>query len=182
MTELNLIELIVRGLETQLQDYVEVRNPTTRAQLIQVLSQLEERYSSREIQVSRMNGSRERRDRDVRLISTEERRQRNWKDAEVVDRPNDRRNNKGTYGNGPWKKKRNQRFESRNRFDRNNSRFNSNNGRCQCRNRGPSEHFIRGNGKEGGRLNSLRVRFDQDDQAQTVTNPLIDFQLYAYLQ
>ncbi|GFV98592.1 hypothetical protein TNCV_1452781, partial [Trichonephila clavipes] len=34
MKELNLVQHIVSGLETQVQNYVEVRNPTTRAQLI----------------------------------------------------------------------------------------------------------------------------------------------------
>ncbi|GFS77555.1 hypothetical protein TNCV_321071 [Trichonephila clavipes] len=43
MTELNLIQHIVSRLEPQVQDYVEVRNLSTRAQLIQVLSKFEER-------------------------------------------------------------------------------------------------------------------------------------------
>ncbi|GFX42168.1 hypothetical protein TNCV_2135811 [Trichonephila clavipes] len=91
MTELNLIQPIVSRLETQVQDYIEVRNPTTRARLIQVIS----------------------------------------------------------------------KFKA------------SNNRRYQSRNRGPSENFIRWDPRHGGRLNSLRVRVDQDDPSQNVRNPPI---------
>ncbi|GFW50952.1 hypothetical protein TNCV_3592341 [Trichonephila clavipes] len=61
MTELNLIHHIVSRLEPQVQDYVEFRNPTTRATLLQMISKFEERYSCRETQGSRMNFNRERR-------------------------------------------------------------------------------------------------------------------------
>ncbi|GFT63423.1 hypothetical protein TNCV_1780551 [Trichonephila clavipes] len=62
-----------------------------RAQLIQVLSKFEERYSCREIQGPKIIENRERRDRDIRWMSNNERIQSNWRDAEVVHRPNDRR-------------------------------------------------------------------------------------------
>ncbi|PRD29242.1 UNVERIFIED_CONTAM: hypothetical protein NCL1_30003 [Trichonephila clavipes] len=74
-----------------------------------------------------MNYSRERRDWDVRRMSTDVRRNRNWRDAEVMDRPNDRRDNcRSTYGNGPQENQRNHGFQNRNRFDRDNRGFDSN--------------------------------------------------------
>ncbi|GFS83921.1 hypothetical protein TNCV_2363541 [Trichonephila clavipes] len=84
------------------------------------------------------------------------------RDAEVAHRPNDRRNSyRGNYVNGP---QRNQGFESRNRFDRDNQGLNNNNnGKYLSRNRGPSEHFSRGDRRHGGRLLTLKVKDDQDD-------------------
>ncbi|GFU07937.1 hypothetical protein TNCV_2271561 [Trichonephila clavipes] len=50
-------------------------------------------------QVSSNNYNRERRDWDVRRMSTDERKNRNWRNPEVVDRPNDRRGSyRSTYG------------------------------------------------------------------------------------
>ncbi|GFT70559.1 uncharacterized protein TNCV_1133201 [Trichonephila clavipes] len=121
----------------------------------------------RETQGSRTNYSSERRDWDVLRMSTEERRNRNWRNAEVLDRQNDRRNNyRSTCGNGPH---RNHGYENRNRFDRDNRGFESSNGRYQFRNRGPIDNFNRRDRRQGGRLNSLRVRVDQDDQSQNNT-------------
>ncbi|GFW10531.1 uncharacterized protein TNCV_893261 [Trichonephila clavipes] len=88
----NLMSTHISRLELQVQDYVEVRNPTTKAQLIQVLSKFEKRYSCREMQGSRRNSSTERQDWDVNRMSNDERIRGNWTDAEVVPRPNDRRN------------------------------------------------------------------------------------------
>ncbi|GFS61482.1 uncharacterized protein TNCV_4312051 [Trichonephila clavipes] len=62
MFEEGLVEHILARLEPQVDDYVEVRNPTTRAKLLQVISKFEERYSSRENQGSKVNYSREKRD------------------------------------------------------------------------------------------------------------------------
>ncbi|GFV30814.1 hypothetical protein TNCV_3261451, partial [Trichonephila clavipes] len=146
---------------------VKVKNPTTRAQLTQV-SKFEEKYSGKEMQGSRVNKNRERRDWDMRQMSIDDSRQRNWSDADVVHRQNDRRNSyRGNYGNGSQRKQRNQGFESRNRFDRDNQRFNNNNGKYQYRNRRPRENFSRENQRHGGRLNVLKVL---DDQSQSIKN------------
>ncbi|GFV82557.1 transposable element Tcb2 transposase [Trichonephila clavipes] len=50
MTEQKLIEHIANRLEPQVLDYVVVRNPTSRFQLLQVILKFEERYSARETQ------------------------------------------------------------------------------------------------------------------------------------
>ncbi|GFT53665.1 hypothetical protein TNCV_1918141 [Trichonephila clavipes] len=51
-------------------------------------------------------------------MSKDDHRPRNWRNAEVVHRQNDRRNSyRGNYENGP---QRNQGFQSRNRFDSDN--------------------------------------------------------------
>ncbi|GFS61125.1 uncharacterized protein TNCV_4956221 [Trichonephila clavipes] len=101
-------------------------------------------------------------------MSIDDSRQRNWSDADVVHRQNDRRNSyRGNYGNGSQRKQRNQGFESRNRFDRDNQRFNNNNGKYQYRNRRPRENFSRENQRHGGRLNVLKVL---DDQSQSIKN------------
>ncbi|GFT58804.1 hypothetical protein TNCV_147021 [Trichonephila clavipes] len=90
MTELNLIQHIVRHLILQIQDYVEVRNRMSRAELLQVLSQFEERYSAKKAQGSSKNYNRKIRYWDVRRKSSYDRRNRNWRDVEGLDRQNDR--------------------------------------------------------------------------------------------
>ncbi|GFT55828.1 hypothetical protein TNCV_1215401 [Trichonephila clavipes] len=77
MIELNLIQHIVSHLELQIQDYVEVRNPMSRAQLLQVLSQIEERNSAKKAQGSSKNYYRKIRYWDVRRKSSYDRRNRN---------------------------------------------------------------------------------------------------------
>ncbi|GFT60758.1 hypothetical protein TNCV_3286711 [Trichonephila clavipes] len=77
MSEEGLVEHILVRLVPQVQDYVEVRNPTTRAQLLRVISKFEERHSSRETQGSRTNYNRERRDWDGRRMSTDDHRNKN---------------------------------------------------------------------------------------------------------
>ncbi|GFV99911.1 hypothetical protein TNCV_5082701 [Trichonephila clavipes] len=107
MTELNLIQHIVGHLELQIQDYVEVRNPSSRAQLLQVLSQFEERYSAKKTQGPSKNYNRKRRYWDVRRKSSYDRRNRNWRDVEGLDRQNDSTHFKFKYpkngqrGNAP---------------------------------------------------------------------------------
>ncbi|GFV52534.1 uncharacterized protein TNCV_1918521 [Trichonephila clavipes] len=56
MSEEALVEHIFIQLEPQVQDYAEVRNPTTTAKLLQVMSKFEERYPCKEKQGSRSNG------------------------------------------------------------------------------------------------------------------------------
>ncbi|GFX37443.1 uncharacterized protein TNCV_3106951 [Trichonephila clavipes] len=137
-----LVEHILAQLEPQVQDYVEIRNPSTRAQLLQVISKFEERYSSRETQDSRASYNRDRKNWDVRRMSTDECRNRNGRNVEVYDLQNNRREGyRDTYWNGLQKNQRNHGFENRNRFDRDNRGFDSNNGRYQSRNRGPSDNF-----------------------------------------
>ncbi|GFV43527.1 hypothetical protein TNCV_1500591 [Trichonephila clavipes] len=99
MTERNLIEHIINRLEPQVLDCVEVRDPITRSKLLQVVSKFQERYSAKETQGS-SNNNRERRDWDAHQRSPDDRRNRNWRDAEVFDRQNDRRDtNKSAYRN-----------------------------------------------------------------------------------
>ncbi|GFX61166.1 hypothetical protein TNCV_4565611 [Trichonephila clavipes] len=69
----------------------------------------------------------------MRRMSNNEQILRNWRDAEVVRRPNDRRDiYRGNYGNGPQRNQRNQGLLSRNMFDRDNQRFNNNNGKLSA--------------------------------------------------
>ncbi|GFY31576.1 hypothetical protein TNCV_4694201 [Trichonephila clavipes] len=125
MTEFNLIQHIVSRLEPQVQDYVEAGKRRVRKYYIK-----------------------ERRDWDVRRMSTDEHRNRNWRDAEVGDRPHDRRNSyRSTYGNGTSEETRIREQESVLQRYR---RFNSNNGRYQSRNKGPSENFNREDRRYGG--------------------------------
>ncbi|GFW39665.1 uncharacterized protein TNCV_3188361 [Trichonephila clavipes] len=139
MTEMNLIQHIVSRLEPQVQNYVEVRNPSTRAQLLQVISKFDEKYSSRETQGSRTNYNMERRDWDMLRMFTKDRRNRNWRNADDLDQQNDKRDNyRSTYGNVP---QRNHLLQNRNRFGRNTHGFDISNGRYQSRNRGSSENF-----------------------------------------
>ncbi|GFT58794.1 hypothetical protein TNCV_146961 [Trichonephila clavipes] len=62
----------------------------SRAQLLQVLSQFEERYSAKKAQGSSKNYNRKRRYWDVRRKSSYDRRNRNWMHVEGLDRQNDR--------------------------------------------------------------------------------------------
>ncbi|GFW11195.1 hypothetical protein TNCV_5132061 [Trichonephila clavipes] len=60
------------------------------------------RIIMREIQGSKMNYNSDRRDWYVRRRSSDDHRNRNWRDREVVDQPNGKRDNyRNTYGNGP---------------------------------------------------------------------------------
>ncbi|GFX16483.1 uncharacterized protein TNCV_22541 [Trichonephila clavipes] len=111
MPEEALVDHIFVHLEPQVQDYVEVRNPTTTAQLLEVLAKFEER---------------------------------------------------GNYESG---RQRNQWFESRNELNGDDRRFDRGH---QSGNRVQSEHFSRGNQRQGGRLNVLKVKDDQIDQSQLV--------------
>ncbi|GFW42616.1 uncharacterized protein TNCV_4258091 [Trichonephila clavipes] len=91
----------------------------------------------------------------------------NWRNSEVVHRPNSGRNDyRGNYQNS---RQGNQWFESRNRFQNDDRKFNDrgyqfkNRGqnddfnRGDQRNRGSSENFSRGSRKQMGRLNVLKV-------------------------
>ncbi|GFW98054.1 uncharacterized protein TNCV_1203551 [Trichonephila clavipes] len=111
------------------------------------MAKFKERYSCKETQCSRSRENLGRHDWYVRRMSNDDGRRRNWRDAEVVYRPNDRRNSyRGNNENMvlTHRSQRNQAFESGNRYNRDNQRFNTNNGVYQSRNRGPSKNFSRG--------------------------------------
>ncbi|GFY32088.1 uncharacterized protein TNCV_2622251 [Trichonephila clavipes] len=61
MSEEALVDLIFVRLEPQVQDYVEARNPQNTAQLLEVLSKFEERYSCKTMRGSRNSDNKERR-------------------------------------------------------------------------------------------------------------------------
>ncbi|GFV29059.1 hypothetical protein TNCV_4904321 [Trichonephila clavipes] len=149
MTEQNLMEHVVKLLEHQVLDYVEVRNPTTRSQLLQVVSNFEERYWTIENQD---------------LSNNIKRRYIYW-DA-CLRSPDDNRN-----GNTPQRNNVNQGFKNKNRnvtkiiMD---SRMEvvgiclEIGVRVKCFNLGDQRH--------GGRLNCLRVRVYHDDQSHIEVN------------
>ncbi|GFV42566.1 uncharacterized protein TNCV_3718991 [Trichonephila clavipes] len=153
MSEKALVDHILVRLEPQVQDYVEVRNQQNTVQLVEVSAKFEERYSSKAIRGSRNSDN-------------VERRGWNWRNSEVVRRPNNGRNDyRGKYENS---RQGNQWFESRNRFQNDDRRFNDrgyqfrNRGqnddfsRGDQRNRGSSENFNRSDGRQMGRLNVLK--------------------------
>ncbi|GFS61435.1 hypothetical protein TNCV_4311681 [Trichonephila clavipes] len=73
-------------------------------------------------------------------------RRRNWRDAEVMHRISERRNNyTGNYESGP---QRDWRFENGNRVNADNRRFNANTKGYQSGNRGPSGNVCRGRPKK----------------------------------
>ncbi|GFX56925.1 uncharacterized protein TNCV_3566971 [Trichonephila clavipes] len=105
----------------------------------------------------------------------------NWRNSEVVRRPNNGRNDyRGNYQNS---RQGNQWFESRNRFQNDDRRFkdrgyqfrnrgqNDDFSRGDQRNRGSSENFSRGSRKQMGRLNVLKVPILLDE---TFTKALWD--------
>ncbi|GFS72026.1 uncharacterized protein TNCV_2676781 [Trichonephila clavipes] len=79
MSEEALVDHIFVRLEPQVQDYVKVRNPTTTAQLLQVMAKFEERYSCKEMRDSKNSENMGTRDWDVRRMSNDDGRRRNWK-------------------------------------------------------------------------------------------------------
>ncbi|GFX67090.1 uncharacterized protein TNCV_590061 [Trichonephila clavipes] len=102
----------------------------------------------------------------------------NWRNSEVVRRPNNGRNDyRGNYENS---RQGNQWFESRNRFQNKDRRFNDRGyqfrnrdqnddfSRGDERNRGSSENFSRGSRKQMGRLNVLKVSGIKGDQTQSI--------------
>ncbi|GFX06321.1 uncharacterized protein TNCV_505401 [Trichonephila clavipes] len=102
----------------------------------------------------------------------------NWRNSEVVRRPNNGRNNyRGKYQNS---RQGNQWFESRNRFQNDDHRFNDRGYQFRNRgqnddfsrgdqtNRGSSENFSRGSRKQMGRLNVLKVSDIKGDQTQSI--------------
>ncbi|GFV75771.1 uncharacterized protein TNCV_1756991 [Trichonephila clavipes] len=127
-------------LEPQVQDYVEVRNPQTAIQLLEVLAKFEERYSCKATLGSRKSNNVEGRGRNERRMSNIGNNRGNWRNSEVVHRPNNGRND--YRGSNQNNRQGNQWFESRNRFQNEDRRFNYRG--YQFRNRGQNEDFSRG--------------------------------------
>ncbi|GFY01136.1 uncharacterized protein TNCV_5076031 [Trichonephila clavipes] len=114
MSEKALVDYIFVRLEPQVQDYVEVRNPQNAIQLLEVLAKFEERYSCKATQDSRKSDNVEGRGWNERRMSSVGNNRGNWRNSEVVRRPNNGRNDyRGNYQNS---RQGNQWFESRNSF------------------------------------------------------------------
>ncbi|GFW56362.1 uncharacterized protein TNCV_2088711 [Trichonephila clavipes] len=176
MSEKALVDHIFVRLEPQVQDYVEVRNPQTAIQLLEVLAKSEERYSCKATLGSRNSNNVEGRGWNERRMSNVGNNRGNWRNSEVVHRPNNGRNDyRGSHQNN---RQGNQWFESRNRFQNDDRRFNDrgyqfrNRGqnddfsRGDHKNRGLSENFSRGGRKQMGRLNVLKVNNIKSGQTQ----------------
>ncbi|GFW27371.1 uncharacterized protein TNCV_590661 [Trichonephila clavipes] len=178
MSEKAPVDHIFVRLEPQVQDYVEVRNLQNTVQLLEVLDKFEDGYSGKAIRGSRNSDNMETRGWNERRMSNVGNDQGNWRNSEVVRRPNNGRNDyRGNYENS---RQGNQWFESRNRFQNYDRRFNDrgyqfrNRGqnddfsRGDQRNRGSSENFSRGDRRQMGRLNVLKVSDVKGDQTQSI--------------
>ncbi|GFX89642.1 uncharacterized protein TNCV_3710741 [Trichonephila clavipes] len=165
-------------LEPQVQDYVEVRNPENTVQLLEVLAKFEERYSGKAIRGSRNSDNVEGRGWNERRMSSVDNNRGNWRNSEVVRRPSNGRNDyRGNYENS---RQENQWFESRNRFQKDERRFNDRGyqfrsgsqkvdfSRGYLRNRGSSENCSRGDRRQRGLLNVLKITDVQSDQTQSI--------------
>ncbi|GFT85908.1 uncharacterized protein TNCV_3255591 [Trichonephila clavipes] len=147
MSENALVDHIFVRLEPQVQDYVEVRNPQNAIQLLEVLAKFEERYSCKATLGSRNRDNVEGRGWNKRRMSNVANNRGNWRNSEVVRRPNNGRNDyRGNYQNNC---QGNQWFESRNRFQNDDRRFNDRG--YQFRNRGQNDDFSRGTKEIGVR-------------------------------
>ncbi|GFX40146.1 retrovirus-related Pol polyprotein from transposon 17.6 [Trichonephila clavipes] len=178
MSEKALVDHIFVRLEPQVQDYVEVRNPQTAIQLLEVLAKFEERYSCKTTLGSRNSDDVEGRGWKERRVSNVGNNRGNWRNSEVVHiRNNDRNDYRGNYQNN---RQENQWFESRNRFLNDVRRFkdrgyqfrnqgqNNDFSTGDQTNRGSREHFSRGCRKQMGRLNVLKVSDVKDSQINKV--------------
>ncbi|GFV01165.1 retrovirus-related Pol polyprotein from transposon 17.6 [Trichonephila clavipes] len=176
-----------------------VRNPQTAIQLLEVLAKFEERYSCKATLGSRNNNNVEGRGWNVRRISNVGNNRGNWRNSEVVHRPNNGKNDyRGNYQNN---RQGNQWFESRNRLQNDDRRFsdrgyqfrnrgqNDDFSRGNQRNSGSSENFSRGSRKQMGRLNVLKVSDIKDKpglthvlyhEIDTGDNPPVVSRTYRY--
>ncbi|GFW68700.1 uncharacterized protein TNCV_3639151 [Trichonephila clavipes] len=68
-------------------------NPITTAQLLELLVKFEERYSCKKMQGSRNSDNVEQRGWNERRMSTDDDKQRNWRNLEVLHRPSNNRIN-----------------------------------------------------------------------------------------
>ncbi|GFU72509.1 uncharacterized protein TNCV_2424221 [Trichonephila clavipes] len=81
-----------RSRQPQVQDYVEVRNQQTAIQLLEVLAKFEERYSCKATLGSRNSNNVEGRGGNERRMSNVGNNRGNWRNSEMVHRPNNGRN------------------------------------------------------------------------------------------
>ncbi|GFV70495.1 uncharacterized protein TNCV_2868411 [Trichonephila clavipes] len=183
MSEKALSDHIFVRLEPQVQNYIEVRNPQTAIQLLEVLAKFEERYSFKATLGSRNSNNVEGRGWNERRMSNVANNRGNWRNSEVVHRSNNGRND---YRDSNQNNRQgNQWFESRNRFQNDDRRFkdrgyqfrnrgqNDDFSRGEQRNRGSSENFSLGSRKQMGRLNVLKVNDIKGDQTQSINQPPI---------
>ncbi|GFX44081.1 uncharacterized protein TNCV_4118771 [Trichonephila clavipes] len=134
------------GLEPQVQEYVEVHNPQTAIQLLEVLAKFEERYSCKATLGSRNSNNVEGRGWNKRRMSNIDNNRGNWRNSEVVHRSSNGRNDyRGSNQNNC---QGNQWFESKNRFQNDDRRFNDRG--YQFRNRGQNDDFSRGDQRNRG--------------------------------
>ncbi|GFU89860.1 uncharacterized protein TNCV_4743011 [Trichonephila clavipes] len=173
-----LVDNIFVRLEPQVQDYVEVRNPQTVMQLLEVLAKFKETYSCKATLGSRNSNNVEGRGRNARRMSNVGNNRGNWRNSKVVHRPNNGRND--YRGSNQNNRQGNQCFESRNRIQNHDRRFNDRRYKFRNRgqndvfsrgdkgNRGSSENFSRGSRKQMGRLNVLKVNDIKYDQTQSI--------------
>ncbi|GFS48556.1 uncharacterized protein TNCV_309841 [Trichonephila clavipes] len=160
MSEKALADHIFVRLEPQVQDYLEVRYPQNTVQLLEVLSMFEKIYSCKAIRGSRNSDNVERRGWNDRRMSNVDDNRRNWRNSEVVRRPNNSTNYyRGNYENS---RQGNQWFENRNRFQKDDRRFNDRG--HQFRNGGQKDDFSR----EDHRNRGSSENFSQGDRRQRV--------------
>ncbi|GFV93366.1 retrovirus-related Pol polyprotein from transposon 17.6 [Trichonephila clavipes] len=88
MSEKALVDHIFVRLEPQVQDYVEMRNPQTTIQLLEVLAKFEERYSCKATLGPRNSNNVEGRCWNERRMCNVGNNRGNWRNSEVVHRPN----------------------------------------------------------------------------------------------
>ncbi|GFY03810.1 uncharacterized protein TNCV_1195901 [Trichonephila clavipes] len=154
MSEKALVDHILVRLEPLVQDYVEVRNPQNTVQLLEVLAKFEERYSCKATRGSRNSGNVEGQGWDERRMSNVGNNRGNWRNSEVVRKPNNGRNDyRGNYENS---RQGNQWLESRNKFQNNDRRLNGRG--YQFRNRGQMTILVEGTAEIGVRVKFLSRR------------------------
>ncbi|GFX80353.1 uncharacterized protein TNCV_3931061 [Trichonephila clavipes] len=115
MTEEKLIDHIISRLEPQILDYVEVWNPQTTSNLLQIIDKYEERFLNRKIRSSIWESRGIKPSANIRFPNRN--RQENWRETRGNDRYVDNRR--------PWREFN--RFESQGVTD--NQRFD---GRRRC--------------------------------------------------
>ncbi|GFU93455.1 uncharacterized protein TNCV_2728421 [Trichonephila clavipes] len=135
MTEEKLIDHIISRLEPQILDYVEVRNPQTTSNLLQIIDKYEKRFLNRKIRGS------------------------SWGSRDIQPNENNRFPNRNRQEN--WRETRgNNRYEDNSRPRREFNRFESqgvvDNQRFDGRRRGGQSHhrFHNQGGRQGGSRNS----------------------------
>ncbi|GFW51206.1 uncharacterized protein TNCV_3594881 [Trichonephila clavipes] len=166
-----LVDHIFVRLKPQVLDYVEVRNPETTAQLLEVLAKFEERYAFKKLQGLRNSENVGRRVWNECRISTDDNRRtigevRKFyinrimieKIIGVITRRNQWVKSRNGF-NWDYRRFNNRGYQSGNRVQ--SESFS----RGERRNRGFSTNFSRGNQSQGDRLNVLSVRYVQNYQS-----------------